>query len=59
MSKERLKTEHGGPKQGKGFCGRRSVAKQVSKKERRSRDKSAESEAQEEHLSAEVNPRCD
>ena len=38
MSKEGIKTEHGGGKKGQGFWGRRKVAKQVSKKVRRERD---------------------
>ena len=37
MSKEGVKTEHGGAKKGRGFWGRRKEAKQVSKKVRRDR----------------------
>lgn len=38
MAKASLKTEHRGAKKGEGFLGRRKVAKQVSRKERRARD---------------------
>jgi hypothetical protein len=36
-----VKTEHGGPKKGKGFWGRKEEAKRLSKKKRRSNDKKA------------------
>ena len=36
-----IKTEHAGPKKGKGYWGRKKEAKQVSNKKRRQRDREA------------------
>jgi hypothetical protein len=41
MAWGRVKTEHSGPKWGKGFWGRKAEAKQVSKRARRREDRSA------------------
>jgi hypothetical protein len=40
MAWGRVKTEHAGPKRGKGYWGRKAVAKQVSRRSRRRDDRS-------------------